>query len=113
MNNSKTRFDEAINERLQNSQWDEIIAQAVLTRVTKRNRLYVACGSLAACVLLVVGVALWQDSQYPADSAYSFIYAQAHGVFTNVFPDTQSTDLTYSYVDEHVTYIIDMALLER
>ncbi|MGQ9843893.1 MAG: hypothetical protein ACUVRK_10050 [Spirochaetota bacterium] len=112
MSISKMRFDEAINERLLNSQWDEAIARAVLSRIKKRNRLYIACGSMAALILLVVGVALWQDSQHK-DSAYSFIHAQANGVFTNVFPDAQSTDLTYSYVDEHVTHIIDTALLER
>lgn len=108
-----THFDEAIKERLYSSQWDETIASAVIARVKKRNRLYVTCGSLAAVVLVVVGVVLWQGSQYPADTTYSFIHAQAHGVFKNVFPEAQSTDLTYSYIDEHVTDIIDTALLER
>lgn len=112
MNNINTLFDKAINERLQDSRWDETIARVVLERVKKRNRLYIACGSVAACILLVVGVALWQGSQQK-DIAYSFIYAQTNGVFTRVFPDAQSADLTYSYVDEHVTRIIDAALLER
>lgn len=113
MNNTHTRFDAAIAERLHNSRWDETIASAVLARVKKRNRLYLAFGSMAALILCVVGIVLWQGSQYPADSAYNFIHAQAHGVFKNVFPDAQSSDLTYSYIDENVTHIIDTALLER
>lgn len=113
MSNTNTRFDAAINERLGSKQWDETIARAVLARVKKRKISYCAFASMAALVLCVVGIVLWQGSQYPADSAYSFIYAQAHGVFKNVFPDAQSSDLTYSYIDENVTHIIDMALLER
>jgi hypothetical protein len=108
-----THFDRAINERLHNSSWDEKIAAAVVARVKKRNRLYSTFGSIAALILLVVGAALWQSSQDYSDSAYSFIHAQANGVFKNVFPEAQSTDLTYSYIDEHVTNIIDTALLER
>ncbi|MEJ5361981.1 MAG: hypothetical protein WHV26_07935 [Spirochaetota bacterium] len=106
-------FDIAINERLHNSTWDEKIASAVIARVKKRNRLYITLGSIAALVLLVVGVFVGQGDQYPANTTYSFIHAQANGVFKNVFPEAQSTDLTYSYIDEHVTNIIDTALLER
>jgi len=111
--NSKTQFDIAINERLQSNSWDETIASAVVARVKKRNRLYIACGSIAAIFMIAVGISLWQGSQYPAFTTYSFIHAQANGVFKNVFPEAQSTDLTYSYIDEHVTDIIDTALLER
>ncbi len=111
MNNK--HFDTAINERLLNSTWDQKIASAVITRVKKRNRLYTVSGSIAALVLLVVGVFLWQGSQYPANTTYSFVHAQTDGVFKNVFPEAQTTDLTYSYIDEHVTKIIDTALLER
>ncbi|MEW6525522.1 MAG: hypothetical protein AB1444_02515 [Spirochaetota bacterium] len=108
-----THFDRAINERLESNAWDEKIAAVVVARVKKRNRLYISFGSIAAVVLLVVGVALWQSSHDYSDSAYSFIHAQANGVFKNVFPEAQPTDLTYSYIDEHVTNIIDTALLER
>ncbi len=106
-------FNKAIEERLQSTDWDRAIASAVVAKIKQRNRIF-ATGAVAAILTFVVGLALWHHTTYETtDSAYTFVSAQATGVFAKVFPEARSTDIAYSYVDDHVTDIITTALLER
>lgn len=107
-------FNKAIEERLQSTDWDRAIASAVVAKIKQRNRIFATAGAIAAILILVVGVTLWHLTRYETtDSAYAFINAQATGVFAKVFPEARSTDIAYSYVDDHVSDIITTALLER
>ncbi|MCX8124187.1 MAG: hypothetical protein N3F66_08490 [Spirochaetes bacterium] len=114
MNDYTKHLNRAIEERLQSSEWNEAIASAVIARIKRRNRIFTTVGAIAAIVIFVFGLMLWQFTAYDTNnSAYTLVHAQAAGVFAKVFPEAKSSDLTYSYIDDHVTYVIDTALLER
>lgn len=115
MNNYNLLFDEAIQQRLQSSQWDKAMALQVMSKVKKRNRLYTAFASAAAMILFAVAVTLWQyNSDDTTNNAmYSFVHAQVNGVYTTVFPEANNAETPYMYGDDRLGDIIETALFER
>ena len=113
MKDYTTLFNKAIDNRLHDSQWDEKIAKMV-TKKIRRRKVYTLT-SIAASVILVIGFVFFQSNRKIESnpSAYGFVNAQANGVLKTVFPDAQEGDLAYSYIDDHVTNVIETALLER
>lgn len=108
----KKRFNDEIEKRLHNSEWDIMIAHRVCIRIKMRRKKLIF---IAAIVPLIVTItALVLKSQQINNAVWDdFIWQQVNGTYASVFTEQAQGTHQNGFIFYELDYIVDTALSQR